>query len=119
MNNIRYNIYIFREILNTIFLIIYFLAIFIMVYPELKRQYKVLYIDIFGEQEVENFIEGKRKVEIIEKCPICLTEDSNVVTSCKHQGCKDCFKTIHNMNWKIDCPMCRKENVRLYEIDPS
>ena len=46
-------------------------------------------------------------VSTIETCSICYSENSDVITDCKHQFCSDCIE-----KWlarKNTCPICRKE----------
>jgi len=48
-------------------------------------------------------------IENVEKilCSICQTEDSNVMTTCKHLYCEKCL--LRWLNIKQNCPMCRKQ----------
>ncbi len=43
----------------------------------------------------------------IEECSICLGKESNIITKCKHQFCKDCIDEWCNKNTKMNCPNCR------------
>jgi hypothetical protein len=54
-------------------------------------------------------INGVKSVDIIEKCPICDTEDSNIITSCGHQYCLHCI-----VSWNNSCPICRTEKYQLF-----
>ena len=56
-------------------------------------------IEINGELEVDN----------IEKCPICLDEDSKLITDCNHQFCVECLNNLNNKNMDFKCPLCRKD----------
>jgi hypothetical protein len=56
-------------------------------------------------------INGIKSVEVIEKCPICDTADSNVITSCGHQYCLHCI-----VSWNSSCPICRTEKYQLFTI---
>lgn len=54
-------------------------------------------------------IDGQLKVETIEKCPICLDEDSKLITDCNHQFCEECLNNLNNKNEHFKCPLCRKD----------
>jgi len=56
-------------------------------------------------------INGIKSVDIIEKCPICDTEDSNIITSCGHQYCIYCI-----VSWNSSCPICRTNKYQLFTI---
>lgn len=56
-------------------------------------------------------ISGIKTVNVIEKCPICDSEDSNIITSCGHQYCLYCIDS-----WNNNCPLCRTEKYSLFSI---
>ena len=39
-------------------------------------------------------------------CPICLTNNTNYVTECNHNFCKECIQSWAKKN--NSCPLCRK-----------
>ncbi len=43
----------------------------------------------------------------IDECSICLDKESNIITKCNHQFCKDCIDEWCNKNTKMNCPNCR------------
>lgn len=57
----------------------------------------------------------------IENCPICYDEKSEIITDCRHQYCKRCFiDYINSKNIEyeeVPCPMCRKKEIKIYEIN--
>ena len=63
---------------------------------------------------------GEKDIEEINTCPICFVKDSEVITGCKHQYCKDCFREYINTQRDeyddIKCPYCRQTNMELYYI---
>tara|TARA_B100000524_G_scaffold346062_1_gene245652 strand:+ start:3356 stop:4873 length:1518 start_codon:yes stop_codon:yes gene_type:complete len=63
---------------------------------------------------------GKKSVES-QECPICFNDNSNLITSCNHQFCQECFKSYaESQDHSIDdlpCPYCRQTNLKFYEID--
>ena len=62
-------------------------------------------------------IEENKKVEIITECPICFDKKSNIITCCNHQFCYDCFNEYYKKNTNICCPCCRKENIKLFNVN--
>ena len=66
------------------------------------------------------FVESKNIVE----CSICLDNNSNIITKCGHQYCKECFEIWYNKyNNVITCPYCRnnlsRENIYKLKIKNS
>lgn len=65
-------------------------------------------------------IYGVKEVEEIDECPICFTTPSDIITSCDHQFCRDCFKryveTQDDSMEDISCPYCRTINLKFHEI---
>ncbi len=47
------------------------------------------------------------KCKKILDCSICLTNQSDIITDCKHQYCKSCLDTWMNEKNKDSCPYCR------------
>lgn len=75
-----------------------------------------LYKVIIKDNEIESFsvnkilnIEGFKDINIVEKCPICLENDSKLITECNHQYCSDCLKNLNDKNYNFLCPLCRNE----------
>lgn len=62
-------------------------------------------------------IEESKKVETIIECPICYENKSGVITCCNHQFCYNCFNEYFKKNTNICCPYCRKDNIKLYNIE--
>lgn len=64
-----------------------------------------------------------KEVEEISECPICLTGPSDIITSCNHQFCRDCFKRYvekqDDSMEDISCPYCRTINLKFHEIKKS
>ena len=62
---------------------------------------------------------GEKKVEITE-CPICFEKNTDLITSCNHQFCKNCFKNYaESQDYSIEelpCPYCRQSNLKFYNI---
>ncbi len=52
---------------------------------------------------VKKIVKYKKVVD----CSICLTNQSDIITDCKHQYCKDCLDTWLNKKNKDSCPCCR------------
>ena len=65
-------------------------------------------------------IYGEKKVDEVILCPICFTAESELVTSCGHQYCKDCFREYINRQRQdfedITCPYCRQSKMIIYTI---
>ena len=57
---------------------------------------------------------GRKKVNRIEKCCVCLEKVSNVITECDHQFCKNCLSMW--IEKRDNCPICRKEYFKIYKI---
>ena len=77
--------------------------------PELyKVNIKDNEIESFSVNKILN-IEGFKDISIVEKCPICLENDSKLITECNHQYCSDCLKNLNDKNFNFLCPLCRNE----------
>ena len=63
---------------------------------------------------------GTKQLDIIEECPICLTNKSDLLTSCNHQFCKKCIKIYLDKQTAsvsdLNCPYCRQSNLTFYEL---
>lgn len=78
--------------------------------------------DIITSYQILKIIKiyGEKKVDEVDSCPICFTPNSDIITSCGHQYCKDCFKEYVNRQREeyknITCPYCRQPNMLIYMI---
>lgn len=54
-------------------------------------------------------INGDLKVSTIDRCPICLDENSKLITNCNHQFCEECLNKLNNKNEHFKCPLCRND----------
>lgn len=61
-------------------------------------------------------INGELKVENIDKCPICLDENSKLITDCNHQFCEECLNNLNNKNIHFRCPLCRKDIISIKNL---
>lgn len=61
-------------------------------------------------------INGELKVENIDKCPICLDENSKLITDCNHQFCEECLNNLNNKNIHFKCPLCRKDIISIKNL---
>lgn len=61
-------------------------------------------------------IEDSTTVDEIIECPICYENNTSIVTCCGHQYCYNCFNEYYKRNSNINCPYCRKENIKLFNI---
>ena len=65
-------------------------------------------------------INGYKTIDQIKMCPICYESNSEILTECNHQYCKDCFlKYINRQPYDfedISCPYCRHTNMKLFFI---
>lgn len=74
-------------------------------YDWVSDRMKILLSDYFKDRLLLNLKEIDESIEKI-TCPICHDADSELITSCKHQFCKECIG-----NWikrSMSCPYCRK-----------
>lgn len=61
-------------------------------------------------------INGELKVKNIDKCPICLDENSKLITDCNHQFCEECLNNLNNKNIHFRCPLCRKDIISIKNL---
>ena len=58
-----------------------------------------------------------KNVEDIDTCIICMDRICNMVTSCNHKFCMECFMNFYNKNIDFFCPICRNtENLNIIKI---
>ena len=82
-----------------------------------------LYKVIIKDNEIETYHVNKNLTIInctftnhIDKCPICIDVESNIITNCNHQYCNECIKNLNNKNLNFICPLCRTEISELKHI---
>ena len=70
------------------------------------------------EVKKQIIIDGELEVNNIERCPICLDNDSKLITDCNHQFCEDCLKKLNNKSEILNCPLCRNtiNNIKRFKI---
>lgn len=82
---------------------------------------KIEYGKITEWKIIKEFIyEGIKHLDIIEECPLCFDNKSDLLTSCNHQFCKECMniyldKQTGSIN-ELTCPYCRQSNLTFYEL---
>ena len=74
-----------------------------------------LYEITIKDNEIENYSVNKILIigdstiftSKIDKCPICLEKDSQLITNCNHQLCFECTNKLNKKNISLKCPLCR------------
>jgi len=62
----------------------------------------------------ELIITESKDIEKKSECPICYEKESDVVTCCDHQFCYICLNEYHKKNSELNCPYCRRNNMKLF-----
>tara|TARA_B110000483_G_C18203420_1_gene546371 strand:- start:2827 stop:4647 length:1821 start_codon:yes stop_codon:yes gene_type:complete len=65
-----------------------------------------VYNDIILEYTINLYYTKQKNIFINEICSICLTKNSNCITTCNHMFCYDCINMWYLKN--NTCPICRK-----------
>jgi hypothetical protein len=65
-------------------------------------------------------VNSSKYVDEILDCPICYIKKSELITSCNHMYCLDCFKTFAESRTEsiedLECPMCRSNNMTFFKV---
>lgn len=82
----------------------------------LKSLDPIIYNVEVKDNQIENYsvnkllkIDGTKFIECIDKCPICLDNESELITECDHQYCTECLNHVNNKNYSFNCPLCRAD----------
>ena len=73
-------------------------------------------------KKIDDYIINDYMEEIMDKtriieCPICLNNiNSGLSTNCNHKYCKKCIKTWIIKMGKDTCPICKRDNIKLYKF---
>lgn len=62
----------------------------------------------------ELIITESKNIEKKSECPICYEKESDVITCCDHQFCYICLNEYHKKNSELNCPYCRRNNMKLF-----
>ena len=84
-----------------------------------------LYEITIKDNEIENYSVNKILIindstifiSKIDKCPICLEVDSQLITNCNHQLCFECTNKLNKKNICLKCPLCRTDINSLKSIN--
>ena len=80
-----------------------------------KNMNSDLYEVTIKNNEIENYSVNKKLfvdnstlfISKIDKCPICLEVNSELITNCNHQFCLECTNKLNKKNISLKCPLCR------------
>ena len=85
------------------------------VYGRLEMAQHLLKTEILSYNiNKELIITESKDIEKKSECPICYEKESDVITCCDHQFCYICLNEYHKKNSELNCPYCRRNNMKLF-----
>lgn len=67
------------------------------------KNYEIISYQVNKKIKITDYI----SIDTIDICPICLENQSDVITECNHQYCNECINSLNNKNEFFICALCR------------
>ena len=89
----------------------------------LKNIDSTLYhVEIKDEEIINYFVNKNLEIkntvfkENIDKCPICIDKQSDVITNCNHHYCFSCLDMLNKKNHILNCALCRNNILNISHL---